>query len=146
MADALEDLHTALVDAQNGYVTAAREAEDPALRRFFDDMAAWHEAAHGALRRALEARGRVADEDGSLMSTVHAAVISVRAAVLGLDEASLASFASGEERILGLYDEALRETSTDLAVARILAAQRHALARRVEEMKRRAESASATTV
>jgi Domain of unknown function (DUF2383) len=45
------------------------------------------------------------------MGTVHKTVISVRSATTGLDENSLSSFASGEERIIDKYDEALADAA-----------------------------------
>lgn len=81
----LAALHTALVDARNGYEEAIRRAERPDLKAIFQRVKALHQDAHAELHQALLARGFTPDESGSFMSTVHRTVISVRSAVVGLD-------------------------------------------------------------
>lgn len=137
-ADSLKTLHTALVDARNGYQEAARDAETPALKAFFTDMIALRERDHAELHDALRRMGETPDESGSFMSTVHQTVIRVRAAVTGLDRNALSSFVSGEEQILSDYDEALKDCATDPAITATLRRQRETLLTKIAEMKQRA--------
>ena len=69
------------------------------------------------------------------MSMVHKTVISVRAAITGLDKPSLSSFASGEERILKDYDAAIEDCRDDPPVADRLIRHRDALQQVVSRMK-----------
>ena len=105
----LARLHTTLLDARSGYETAIDDAETAQTKALFEQMYAVHGAAHADLDKALLAHGDEPDESGSLMSTVHKAVISVRSAVTGIDENSLSSFVSGEQRIVEQYDEAIQD-------------------------------------
>ncbi len=133
--DALADLHTALVDARKGYEEAIEKSDDARLTTLFREMHSLHGSAHGDIHGILSAKGAHPDDDGSFMGTVHKAVISVRSAVVGLDDNSLASFASGEENTLDKYDEAIREES-DAGVTQTLRSHRDRLAAKIGEMKR----------
>lgn len=136
----LSALHTALVDAREGYGKALEKAQDAELLTQLRAVDALHAAAHEDIHAALASRGAKADDDGSLMGAVHKTVISARSALIGLDEGALASFASGEEHTLKRYDEAIaNEGDPRLRVA--LTHHRDALAEKVSEMKRQAERA-----
>ena len=132
--DALLSLHTALVDVREGYRTAIEKAEDPAVLAELRPVDGLHATAHADLDRILAARGDRPDEDGSLMGTVHKTVITARAAIVGLGEGSLDSFASGEENTLESYDDALR-SEQDPTVKATLSQHRSALAAQVAKMK-----------
>jgi uncharacterized protein (TIGR02284 family) len=138
MTDHLSALHTALVDAREGYGKAIEKAEDADLARQLRSVDGLHSDAHADIHRLLASRGAAIDEDGSLMGNVHKAVVSARSAIVGLDEGSLASFASGEERNLTAYDDAIREES-DPAARATIASHRDALAAKIAEMTRQAE-------
>ncbi|MGJ4889441.1 ferritin-like domain-containing protein [Bradyrhizobium sp. HKCCYLR20261] len=134
-ADSLKTLHTSLVDARNGYQEAADDAETPALKALFAEMIALKERDHAELHDALRRMGETPDESGSFMSTVHQTVIRVRAAVTGLGTNALSSFVSGEEQILGQYDDALKDCAGDAATAATLRRQRETLQAKIAEMK-----------
>jgi uncharacterized protein (TIGR02284 family) len=136
----LSALHTALVDAREGYRAAIERADDADLLSQLRAVDALHASAHGDIHGALAARGAKIDDDGSLMGTVHKTVISARSAIIGLDEGSLAAFASGEEHNLERYDDAIGE-ETDPRLRAALTSHRDALAAKVAEMKRQAERA-----
>jgi uncharacterized protein (TIGR02284 family) len=135
----LKSLHTALIDAEQGYDTAVRDAEDPEMRALFEELRALHQEAHADVHAILVGKGEQPDETGSFMSMVHKTVISVRAAITGLDRPSLASFASGEERILKDYDAAIEETRADAPVVDRLRRHRDALQEVVSRMKLQAD-------
>jgi len=132
--ETLTGLHTALIDAREGYEKAIEVAEDSDVKSMMKKMSALHHAAHAKVHEGLAAKGEAADDGGSFMGNVHKAAISLRSAVTGIDEASMASFASGEERILNKYDDAIREEG-DTDLSRTLAALRDRLAHAVSELK-----------
>ncbi|MGJ4950269.1 ferritin-like domain-containing protein [Bradyrhizobium sp. HKCCYLS20291] len=138
-ADSLKTLHTALVDARNGYQEAQADADTPALKALFAEMIALKERDHAELHDALRRMGETPDESGSFMSTVHQTVIRVRAAVTGLGTNALSSFASGEEQILSQYDEALKDCVGDAATTAMLTRQRGTLQAKVAQMKQLAD-------
>lgn len=79
------------------------------------------------------------------MGSLHKAVVTTRSAILGLDDASLASFASGEETNLKAYDEAIAEM-VDPSQRAVLQEHRDALAVEVTAMKHQAETAGTTII
>ncbi|MFN3673072.1 MAG: DUF2383 domain-containing protein [Bosea sp. (in: a-proteobacteria)] len=137
MSTTLSSLHTAIIDAREGYGKAIEKAEDPAVRERLRAVDRLHEAAHADVHRILSAQGELADDDASLMGTVHKAVVTARSAILGLDEASLSAFASGEDNNLQAYDEAIAQLADPHDKA-ILQKHRDALALEVAQMKRQA--------
>lgn len=138
-SDSLTSLHTAIVDAREGYRKAIEKADEPNVLSIFRSVDALHAAAHEDVHRMLASRGEKPDDDGSLMGTVHSAVVTVRSAILGLNDGSLDAFASGEENNLKAYDEAIRGEG-DIALREILKRHRDALAAKVRAMKALAAS------
>jgi hypothetical protein len=76
------------------------------------------------------------------MSTVNKAIVSARSALIGLDDGSLSSFASGEERIVEDYDRAIEDNQYDTALVALLARQKHRLMSEIGDMKATAKSAA----
>lgn len=130
----LQDLHTALIDANEGYEKAIEKAEVPGVLSMFKEMHALHSRAHADLHRALSNAGEQPDDDGSFMSTVHRAAISVRSAVSGIDEDALPSFADGEDRIGEKYNEAIEDES-DGSIKAMLQSHRSAHQTAVARMR-----------
>lgn len=137
--DELKKLHTAIVDAIAGYREAVEDTDDAQAKAVFQEMIDLHGAAHEEIHRRLVEKGEKADDSGSFMSTVHKTVISVRAAVTGLGSNAFSSFASGEERIVGQYGDALEEQAGDPSTAELLRRQRGALEGAIARMKAHAE-------
>jgi uncharacterized protein (TIGR02284 family) len=136
--DSIVELHTALIDSGNGYDEAIKDAQKPDLVALFERAKALHEKAHASIHAILSARGAAPDDRGSFMSTVHETVISVRSAVVGLNEGSLSAFASGEKMLIEAYDKAIRSNGDDDAVRAALEQQRSAVVDLVGEMQRKA--------
>jgi hypothetical protein len=67
---------------------------------------------------------------------IHETVIGVRAAISGISKKTLPTFASGEEEIVKLYDEALAETGSNLSMTEILMRQREILVSKIAAMKK----------
>ncbi len=133
--DERKALHTALIDARRGYEEAVEDSDRPELTALFREMIALHNKHHAEVHGLLTTRGETPDDSGSFMSTVHKTVIGIRAAVTGLDENALSSFASGEERIVDQYDKAITEAQTGHG-ADVLTRQRDELTLKIAEMKR----------
>lgn len=134
-ADCLKKLHTALVDARNGYEKAAEDAETPALKSLFEEMIALKNRDHAELHAGLLRMGEHPNESGSFLSTVHRTVIGVRAAVTGLGTNALSSFVSGEEQIVKEYDDALQEVHGDPKITSTLTRQKQTLLTKIATMK-----------
>ena len=126
------------MDACKGYDEAIQDAEEPQLKKLFEKAKSVHEKAHAEIHSILNARAANPDDEGSFMATVHKAVISTRAAVVGLDESSLSSFASGEERIIEAYNKAMDTNSDDDPVRDRLEQQKSVVMELVGEMQREA--------
>jgi len=133
--DELKTLHTALIDSRNGYQEALEDGEGKGLTPLLQEMIAIRDKDSADLASSLRALGEPADSSGSFMSVVHRTVMSVRSILTGLDESVLPGLIDGEERILKLYDEALAKLSAAPAVQSAVAAQRSALAQKIDQMR-----------
>ena len=124
LLDHLKSLHTAAIDARNGYQEALKDAGKPDdLMGVFADMAALHQANADEIK-SLIAANEQPDEDGSFMSTIHRTIMDVRALFGGLDESVLTGLIDGEKRNLSHYDEALACAAGDSEVAAVLRGER----------------------
>ncbi|MFN0219900.1 MAG: ferritin-like domain-containing protein [Hyphomicrobium sp.] len=141
--DALKTLHTSLVDSRNGYDEAVKQSKGEGLEPLFRGMIELRNSAASELAPHLVALGETPDADGSFMSTVHRTVIDVRSYVTGLDESVLPSLISGEERILGYYDDALAASSPENVEHSALVEQRAKLVAKIDEMHRMKARAAA---
>jgi uncharacterized protein (TIGR02284 family) len=128
-------LHTALIDTSRGYEEAIKDSNGGQLSPLFRELLALHNKDHAELHQVISKTGETPDDSGSFMSTVHRVVIDMRAAITGLDENALSAFISGEESIIGLYDEALEESRSQPDVADILKQQKQSLQAQVAKMK-----------
>jgi len=135
----LKKLHTALVDTTKGYQEAVKDADDAPSAALFRAMLALRERDHGQIHAELQRAGQTADDDGSLMGTVHETVIGIRSAITGLGTNALGSFVMGEEQILGQYDAAIDEAGAGTTLAELLSRQRATLRDRVAQMKQMAD-------
>jgi uncharacterized protein (TIGR02284 family) len=136
--DTLRTLHTALLDAGEGYREAAKDATDPATAELFREMIALRQRHHAELHKVLAAQGEQPDDSGSFMATIHRTVVGIRSAVAGLDDHSLPSFVSGEELIIDQYDRAIEESIATPSVTALLVSQQKELRGQIEAMKARA--------
>jgi uncharacterized protein (TIGR02284 family) len=136
--DALKSLHTNLIDAEEGYDEAIKDTDAVAVKSLFETMRSLHQQAHRDVHDILVAKGEQPNESGSFMSMVHKAVISVRSATTGLDNASLDSFASGEERIVTAYDAAISESGDDISNVSKLTEDRNKLMSMIAKFREQA--------
>ena len=138
--DHMKSLHTTVVDARNGYDEALKDAEGKGLTPLFRDMMALHQRHADELAADLTRHGEKVSDNGSFLSTVHRAVISVRSLFGGLDASILPGLIDGEERVLSYYDEAL--TDCPPSETANLTKQRQALQAKITEMKAKTELAA----
>ena len=134
-AESLKKLHTSLVDTQNAYELALKDTPDEEVAGIMKQIISLRHTDHLELHQALITAGEVPDDRGSFMSVVHENVVAVRAAVSGVDKGSLTAFASGEEKIVAEYDDAMREMSANPIVVDILTRQKDKLLAKITEMK-----------
>lgn len=131
----LKALHTMLVDAEAGYIEAAKDASEPSIVALFRDMVDLHRRHHAAMHSALIASGESASDRESLMATVNKNVVWVRSALTGLSSASLASFVNGEEKIVAEYEGAIELAKDAPEIAEVLARQEQALLEKIMKMR-----------
>lgn len=138
---ALKNLHTALLDTKQGYETAAKDVDDPTLKRAFDDMIRLRTEDHDELHAALAKLGDEPDDGGSFMGTVHKTVVGTRAAITGIDRAALAAFADGEDRVLNDYDAARDEQAAAgrAEITKMLDRQRGIVAEKAQALRQMSE-------
>lgn len=108
--DALDMLETALtrtIDAKAGFDTMVEKSEPEFLpiAKEFRDLHARHSA---KLTSMLAEHGRTPDLDGSIMSTVNTAVVSLRALFDEIDDDVMDQVRDGEKHVLKALGNALR--------------------------------------
>ena len=131
----VKKLHTALVDTRGAYELALKDTDDPAVAGICREMISLRHSDHTELHQSLILAGEVPDEKGSFMAIVHETVIGVRAVLTGISRKTLPAFASGEEDIVKLYDDALAETKSEPNISDILTRQRENLVEKIAGMK-----------
>lgn len=131
---ALSTLHSRIVDAAKGHEEGAGLAEDPVIAAVFRDLRELHRRHAGELATCMIAKGIEPDTEGSFLQYVHKAVLNVRSATVGLDENVLPGIRDGEERILNLYDEAMREITANEDLVALLTRQREESLRGIERI------------
>jgi uncharacterized protein (TIGR02284 family) len=130
----LKSLHTAAVDARNGYQEALKDAEGRGMTPVFQDMMILHDDHAAELARELVKANELPDDEGSFMTTVHKTIMDVRSLFNGLDESVLPGLIDGEKRNISKYDEALKQAGMPASVATLLFRQRDALAQKIAGM------------
>jgi uncharacterized protein (TIGR02284 family) len=105
--DQLKSLHTAAIDARNGYTEALDNAKGKGLSPLFDDMIVMHSQNADELASELRRLGEKADESGSFMTAVHRTIMNVRSMFNGLGDNVLPGLIDGEMRNLKHYNDVL---------------------------------------
>ena len=141
--ESIRRLHTALVDTRGAYELAVKDTEDAESRENLsrDDFAASCRPSRAS--SIADLAGETPDENGSFMAVLQETVISVRAIVSGISKKTLPTFASGEEDIVKLYDEAFAESASDRGMSEVLSKQRENLVSKIAETLDRGNSSPA---
>lgn len=133
----LARLHTAAIDARNGYREAVQKSDGTSLTGLFTELEGLHDRHASELGTMLRSRGYDADNDGSFMSLVHETIMDVRSLVGGLGPSILGGLIDGEKRNISKYDDALKEPNlgTDEAAIGRQRSELAAVIGRLEGMK-----------
>jgi uncharacterized protein (TIGR02284 family) len=106
----LEHLATTAIDAARGYDLAALRIRDRELRGLFEGLAAQRRAHALALSAMLHENRRERATHGSVLASLHRAILELRAKLHHGDVATiLTECERGEYAALGRYDLALQE-------------------------------------
>jgi uncharacterized protein (TIGR02284 family) len=124
LSDHLKSLHTAAIDARNGYTEALDDADGKGMSPLFSDMIALHSLNADELKHALQKLGEETDDSGSFMTNVHRTIVSIRALFNGLDNSVLPGLIDGEQRNLGHYNDVLNASDAPDDVTKTLVAER----------------------
>lgn len=143
--DALQSLHTALVDSREGYEKALDLAEGKGLSPLFREMIALRTQHAVEIDQHLVAHAAAAGDGTSFMATVHRTVIGIRALFTELDESILPGLIDGEKRVVGDYDDAIATVSSGSPEHATLIAQRAVLLEAIGRMEAKASKADVTS-
>jgi len=144
VADLLEpvvSLRTSVIDARAGYEEGATLTEDQQTRAVLIGLRDLHTRHIDELTVALTARGVTEPEDGSLMTTVHKAILNLRALFTGLNDNILPGVIDGEERIIEDYRDAVADTAEDRVLSDLLTVQCQRLQDEVRRLRALAQAA-----
>jgi uncharacterized protein (TIGR02284 family) len=131
----VKSLHTASIDARNGYEEARHDAHGAGMAPLFQEMIALHTKNADDLSHILQRSGALPDEHGSFMSQVNRTVIGVRSLFGGLGKSVLPGLIDGETRNLSHYNDVLTETNIPADVHGVLLKNRERIADAIAEMK-----------
>ncbi|HEY0330074.1 MAG TPA: PA2169 family four-helix-bundle protein [Rhodopseudomonas sp.] len=135
LLDHLKTLHTAAIDARNGYQEALEDAEGHGLTGLFNEMIALHEGNARELAAELSKAGETPDDDGSFMSIIHRTIMNVRSLFNGLDGSVLPGLIDGEKRNVSKYDDALQATTAPTSITALLTTQRSKIQQKIAKME-----------
>ena len=133
--EALTSLHTTLIDSLHGYTEALNQSDDATIKPLLRDMITIRQSAADEIGDVLTGLGETVSNEGSILSTVHHAVISIRSLFSGVNETMLPGLIDGEQRILGYYDEALTVAPVDGPERALLVHQRMTLESKIAELQ-----------
>ena len=133
--DHMKSLHTAAIDARNGYKEALEDAEGKGMSPLFREMISLHQRHADALAHELGKAGVQPDDSGSFMSTIHKTIMDIRSLFGGLDASVLPGLIDGEKRNVGAYDDALKDALPGASLASLLAGQRADLIKKIADME-----------
>nr|WP_210313655.1 PA2169 family four-helix-bundle protein [Rhodopseudomonas rhenobacensis] len=131
----MKTLHTAAIDARNGYQEALEDAEGHGLTGLFNEMIALHEGNARELAAELTTAGETPDTDGSFMSLIHQTIMNVRSLFNGLDGSVLPGLIDGEKRNVSKYDDALQASTSASAITALLTTQRGKIEQKIAKME-----------
>ncbi|MEM7508434.1 MAG: DUF2383 domain-containing protein [Pseudomonadota bacterium] len=133
--DAVQTVLTRSIDAQAGFDTMVEKAE-PEFKPVAEQFLELHDRHVQSLASTIEAAGRAPRMDGSAMSPVNEAVVSLRAFFDEIDADVIDNIRSGEGYILSAFDDAITELADGPAQDRLtgLRAELQALLDKTEDI------------
>lgn len=103
--DVLQTLLTRLVDARDG-LDAMIDRAEPEITQILRKIREDHHESVTRVSALMVAEGHEPDPDGSLMSTVNKAVVSIRAIFDDIDDDALNRVVEGEQNVIDAHDDA----------------------------------------
>ena len=134
---ALARIHTRVSDAISGYQELGRRGLGSTVP-LAAAMAELHQRHRDSLLGMLSSRGCEPAPDGGFMALLHEGVMRPRDWIDDLDDDLPARLRDAEERIVGLYDEAIDAMRDSVPERFALAGQRGELTTRIAEVEKRA--------
>ncbi len=143
--DALEALHTTLIDSRDGYEKSAELIDSPRLKTLFNDLKIRRAEQANEVREFLSRAGTDLDDDGTILAAAHRQFLSLRDFVSNDDEDIVEEVIRGERQLLKAFDAAIQPMNGE-SEAYQFAVQQHAmLTQRLNELEaeeRRLDEAS----
>jgi uncharacterized protein (TIGR02284 family) len=130
-----KSLHTAAVDAANGYQEALKRSENAGFTELFETMAMLHARDAQELAAGLSSVGVEHDNSGSLLSLINKTIMDIRSLFGGLNASVLPGLIDGELRIIAKYEEALEDANMSFSNVALLRRQRNRLNEAVVQMR-----------
>jgi uncharacterized protein (TIGR02284 family) len=110
-------------DAIDGFTTAAEAVRDPALKRLFNTYAQQRAELVRELEEEVRRLGGTPPHRGSLSGALHRALMNIRAAVSGGDDAVIVEAERGENVARRAYEEAASHAGLPEDVRTVIARQ-----------------------
>ena len=132
---ALQQVQTGIKDVLAGYETLADRAE-PEILPIVGDLKSMHYRHLADLEARLGRSGQQADDGASLRGSVNKAVVALRDWMSTLDRNALSFVRDGEERLMSIYDDAIRDlpAAEDPENHRLLTGQKQEIGDRVRQL------------
>ncbi len=130
LIDHLKSLHTAAIDARNGYTEALEDAKGQGMTPLFAEMIALHTGNAEELAGELLKLDERPDDSGSFMTTLHRTIM-----IHGLGSSVLPGLIDGETRNVKHYDDVLKESGMPAAVTQLLLSERARLLSAIAKMR-----------
>lgn len=125
LLDELEEILEKNIDAERGYSKAAEKAENPALKRYFENKSRERREFNSDLKTQIKAAYSDFDEDGSFTGSIHRTWMDLKSIFSANDdEAMLEESIRGDKAAVEEYDDVLEEESLPVGLRNLLLNQR----------------------
>lgn len=136
LLDELEEILEKNIDAERGYSKAADKAENPALKRYFENKSMERRDFNSELKTQIKAAYSDFDEDGSFTGSIHRTWMDLKSIFSANDdEAMLEESIRGDKAAVEEYDDVLEEESLPLGLRNLLLHQRTKIKTDLEKNK-----------
>lgn len=125
LLDELEEILEKNIDAERGYSKAAEKAENPAVKRYFENKSRERREFNSDLKTQIKAAYSDFDEDGSFTGSIHRTWMDLKSIFSANDdEAMLEESIRGDKAAVEEYDDVLEEESLPVGLRNLLLNQR----------------------
>ncbi len=125
LLDELEEILEKNIDAVRGYSKAAEKAENPALKRYFENKSREREEFNRELKVQIKMAYSDFDEEGSFAGSIHRTWMDLKSIFSASDdEAMLEESIRGDKAAIEEYDDVLEEESLAVGLRNLLLTQR----------------------